>query len=50
VTAARALLRQSVPDHQKPVREVAQQMAEEVDNLGGVNGAGIEPEDINSTR
>jgi hypothetical protein len=38
------VLRQPVPDHQQLAREVAQQMAEEVDHLGGMDGAGIEPE------
>src|SRR5713101_6246143 len=40
----RPVLRQPVPDHQQLARQVAQQMAEEVDHLGGMNGAGIEPE------
>src|SRR5713226_3149270 len=40
----RPVLRQPVPDHQQLARQVAQQMAEEVDHLGGMDGAGIEPE------
>lgn len=40
----RPVLRQPVPDHQKLARQVAQQMAKEIDDLGGVDGAGVEPE------
>ena len=38
------VLRQPVPDHQELARQVAQQMAEEIGHLGGMDGAGIEPE------
>jgi hypothetical protein len=38
------VLWQPVPDHQQLARQVAQQMAEEVDHLGGMDGAGIKPE------
>src|SRR5260370_26501023 len=40
----RPVLRQPVPDHQQLARQVAQQKAEEVGHLGGMEGAGIEPE------
>jgi hypothetical protein len=39
-----AMRRQSVPHHQELARQVAQQMAEEVGDFGGADGAAIEPE------
>src|SRR5229473_7418074 len=40
----RPVLWQPVPYHQQLARQMPQQMAEEVDHLGGMYGAGIEPE------
>src|ERR1700730_8512284 len=37
----RAVRRQSVPHHQELARQMAQQMAEEVDHLRAANGGGI---------